>query len=88
MSLPTFYIPPGRISGDSAILDGDELRHARTTLRLGPGDQAKLIDGTGGSFEARFRTLGKDQALLDILENGMDVGTALIEAQAALEAER
>ena len=67
MSFPTFYIPPEQISGDTAIMTGDELRHARTTLRLGLGDQVRLVDGVGGSLDARFRTVGKGQALLDIL---------------------
>jgi 16S rRNA (uracil1498-N3)-methyltransferase len=67
MSSPIFYIPPEEISGDIAVLSGEELRHARTTLRLGPGDQVNIIDGVGGSFEARLRTVGKDQAALDIL---------------------
>lgn len=66
MSLPTFYIPPEQISGDTAFLTGDELYHARTTLRLGSGDSARLIDGEGGSLEARFRTLTNDKAVLDI----------------------
>jgi RNA polymerase sigma factor (sigma-70 family) len=39
-----------------------------------------------GLYLAAERYLG--QALLDILENGQDVETALVEAQAALEAER
>lgn len=67
MSQPTFYIPPEAVSGDTAVLSGEEFHHARTTLRLGPGDQVNFIDGVGGLFEASFATVGKDQAVLDVL---------------------
>jgi 16S rRNA (uracil1498-N3)-methyltransferase len=68
MSLPTFYTPPEQISGDNAFLSGEELHHARTTLRLGLGDQVKLIDGLGGSYDALLKTVGKEQAVLDIVD--------------------
>jgi len=63
----TFYIPPGKISGDTASLTGDELRHARVTLRLRPGDSARIIDGEGGNCDARFESLGKEEARLKVL---------------------
>lgn len=66
MSLPTFYIPPEEISGETALLSGEELRHASTTLRLGPGDHVNFIDGVGTVFTGRFKTMEKDQAVLDI----------------------
>ncbi|MDF1536166.1 MAG: RsmE family RNA methyltransferase [bacterium] len=69
MSLPTFYINPSGIAEGSAILDGDELRHARTTLRLKPDDKARIVDGEGTLYEARFRTMGKDEAVLDIVSS-------------------
>jgi 16S rRNA (uracil1498-N3)-methyltransferase len=67
MSLPTFYIPPELIKADVATLLGDELRHARSTLRLKPGDGARILDGEGNLYEARFRRVGKAEAVLDIL---------------------
>jgi len=64
MSLPTFYIPPGQITGDTAVLSGDELRHARATLRLNSGDTVRVVDGEGGSWEARIRSMDKGKSLL------------------------
>jgi len=66
MSSHTFYIPPERISGETAVLTGEELRHAGVTLRLGSGDSARIIDGAGGSYEARFESLGKKEARLKV----------------------
>ena len=67
MSLPTFYIPPDHIKPDSATMGSDELRHARSTLRMKPGDKARVIDGEGTLYEAKVRNISKDEATFDIL---------------------
>ena len=64
MSFPTFYIPPDQISGDRAVMSGDELRHARLTLRLGAGDTVKVIDGKGSSWEGLIQSMGKEESVL------------------------
>ncbi len=66
MSLSTFHIPTEKISGDTAILEGEELRHARLTLRLGPGEEARILDGKGTSYRAEFISVEKERALLRI----------------------
>jgi 16S rRNA (uracil1498-N3)-methyltransferase len=66
MSHPTFYIPPDRISSDQAVLEGDELRHARLTLRLGTGDTVRIVDGNGSSWQARIRTMEKEKSILKL----------------------
>lgn len=72
MSLHTFYIPPADISLETALLKGDELRHARSTLRLGPGDQVQIIDGEGGRFEMAIEAVEKTAARLRILSREME----------------
>ena len=67
MSLPTFYIQPDQIKPDTATLGSDELRHARSTLRMKPGDKARILDGEGNLYEAKIRTISKDEATFDIL---------------------
>ena len=71
MSFHTFYIPPEGISGGTAVLSGDELHHARATLRLGPGDNVKIIDGVGGSFDALIKSVEKERALLEITDHSL-----------------
>ncbi|UCG38593.1 MAG: 16S rRNA (uracil(1498)-N(3))-methyltransferase [bacterium] len=66
MSLPIFYIPPEHFDGDAATLTGDELRHARLTLRLGPGDRALVVDGEGTLCEGTFSSMEKAQGVLQI----------------------
>ena len=66
MSLPTFYIPPDQIDGDTAKLTGDELRHARLTLRLGAGDTVRIVDGDGRSWEGSIRSMSKEMSDLSL----------------------
>jgi 16S rRNA (uracil1498-N3)-methyltransferase len=90
MSSPIFYIPPEEISGDDAALTGDELHHARTTLRLSRGDNVWFIDGVGGFFEARINSMGKDRAVLDILSRTVQTESpfALTAAMGIVKGER
>lgn len=64
MSLPTFHIPPELIHGDTATLTGDELRHARLTLRLKTGDEVRIVDGEGRSWDGLVRTMTRDESSL------------------------
>jgi len=66
MSLHTFYIPPADIKGDTGTLTGDELRHARLTLRLGSGDAVKIVDGEGASWNALIQSMGKEKGTLTL----------------------
>lgn len=66
MSSPTFYIPPEQISGDTGVLTGDELRHARLTLRLGIGDTVRVVDGRGTSFTGSILTMKKEESTLSL----------------------
>ncbi len=72
MSLPTFYIPPSMITEKSAILEGDELRHARLTLRLGTGDAVRIVDGEGVSWNALIQSMGKEEGTLTLSEKGVE----------------
>jgi len=64
MSFPTFYIPPDQISGDQAVMTGDEFRHARLTLRLETGDAVRIVDGEGVSWDAVIQSMGKEEGTL------------------------
>ena len=72
MSSTTFYIPPEQITGDSAVMTGDELRHARLTLRLGNGDAVRIVDGEGSSWNALVQSMGKSEGTLTISERKVE----------------
>ena len=77
MSERTFYVRPENLSGDRAALDGDELRHARLTLRLKAGDEVRLVNGMGSSARAVIRSISPALAALDVLSSDVEPPPAL-----------
>ncbi|MDX1934385.1 MAG: RsmE family RNA methyltransferase [Capsulimonadales bacterium] len=51
---PRFFVPPEAIVGSEAVLPPEVLHHARTVLRLRPGEILILHDGRGFAHEAIF----------------------------------
>jgi 16S rRNA (uracil1498-N3)-methyltransferase len=72
MSSPTFYIPPEQITKDTAVMTGDELRHARLTLRLESGDAVRIVDGKGGAWEAVIQSMGKEESTLRLSQGTVE----------------
>jgi 16S rRNA (uracil1498-N3)-methyltransferase len=54
-----FFINPDDIQDGQAILAGAEAHHLRHVLRLGPGEEIELLDGSGGVYQARISRIGK-----------------------------
>ena len=55
-----FYVPPEAISGDRAVIKGDQARHLISVLRKKPGDRILLFDGQGTEWAARIARLDRD----------------------------
>ncbi|MDY6988397.1 MAG: RsmE family RNA methyltransferase [Thermodesulfobacteriota bacterium] len=49
-----FFIDRTQIRQDRLTLEGTDVRHIRTVLRLGPGDEVSLFDGQGWQYRARI----------------------------------
>jgi len=49
-----FFIDRTQIRQDRLTLEGADVRHIRTVLRLGPGDEVSLFDGQGWQYRARI----------------------------------
>jgi 16S rRNA (uracil1498-N3)-methyltransferase len=49
-----FFISKAHARSDRVILTGPDLRHIRTVLRLGPGDEILLFDEEGSQYQARI----------------------------------
>jgi 16S rRNA (uracil1498-N3)-methyltransferase len=45
--IPTFIYPTDEVMNNTIILRGDEARHISAVLRLGRGEQIRMIDGRG-----------------------------------------
>ncbi len=67
MTPPRFFIDPSQIVGPQIVIGGDDLRHIRTVLRMGPGDLLTLLDGRGMEYEARITESGRDGIVCEMV---------------------
>jgi len=70
MNCPYFYAPRDHIKepGGELILDGNEYRHLRSSLRKRIGDVIEVTDGTGWVYSAKIKAFAKASALCTVLE--------------------
>jgi 16S rRNA (uracil1498-N3)-methyltransferase len=66
--LRRLFVPPGAFRGDELHLDGERLHHARTVLRLGPGDELVVTDGAGAEFRVEIGRLGRAAGSARVVE--------------------
>jgi len=85
-----FFIAPEAISDNQAVLTGDEARHLRAVLRLTAGQEIGLFDGTGKTYRARIREVGKGRTTCQIIAEQVDqpTGPALHLGQALLTGQK
>jgi 16S rRNA (uracil1498-N3)-methyltransferase len=62
-----FFIPSHSLSGDNPLIRGDDAGHIRNVLRLKPGDDIELIDGTGLECDARIVRITAGEVEVSIL---------------------
>ena len=61
-------VPPGSIAGRTARLDGALRHHAIDVLRLHPGAELLLVDGSGRAYRGRLQSVDESVALVAIDE--------------------
>lgn len=54
--MPRFFVPP--ISGDRALISGEDAAHITKSLRLRPGEEITLCDGSGMDYAGRVLAVG------------------------------
>jgi 16S rRNA (uracil1498-N3)-methyltransferase len=62
--MPRFYLPPGDWKPDALLLTGAEAHHARSVLRLQPGDKANVFDGRGLEIAAEVTAVASREVRL------------------------
>lgn len=67
MSDPVFLVD-ALPAGPTAVLDGDEGRHAATVRRIGVGERLLLVDGAGGVARCEVSVARKDALELTIVD--------------------
>lgn len=83
-----FYIDPIAATKPLATIEGAEAHHIKNVLRLQPGNQLKLFDGTGNEYEAVVSRLHADKVEVEIQHNfqtNVSAGARIMVAQAFLK---
>ncbi len=57
------------ISGGTARILGEDVKHIRKVLRLGPGDIVSVCDGNGTDYEAVIRSVSAEEAELELVSS-------------------
>ena len=60
MTLRRFFVDTPPVIGEEAILSGQDARHAKTVLRLAPGDKVLLLTGDGREYLAEICSAAGD----------------------------
>ncbi|MCW8827571.1 MAG: 16S rRNA (uracil(1498)-N(3))-methyltransferase [Gammaproteobacteria bacterium] len=64
--VPRIFHPERLTDGETVTLDESAARHVARVLRLNPGGQLILFDGTGGEFNAVIREIGKRRVMAEL----------------------
>lgn len=64
-----FYIDKEKIGEKQASLTGQDAKHLKDVLRLIPGDQVCVFDGTGHEYLAEIVETGPEEILLNLLSH-------------------
>ncbi len=69
-----FFIDPGSISAQRAVISAAESWHIATVLRLQPGVFVELFDGTGAVYQGRLHSVTGQAVTVDILSRQKPAG--------------
>lgn len=62
-----FLVDPTNIKGGQVMLEGDDFKHLKQVLRLGPKDTIYLFDGSGVEYIANILAVNKNNAVAGII---------------------
>ena len=72
-----FFVEPSQIQGNHIFIDGPDVNHIRNVLRMNPGEEVNVTDGTGEKvYRCAIASRGEDKVELNIMwaqEKGMEL---------------
>jgi 16S rRNA (uracil1498-N3)-methyltransferase len=86
-----FFIPPPCITPPTVTLPADVARQIKTVLRMQPGDEVVVLDGSGSEWRVRLSEVGKNVVLGEIIARQPAAGEPEISLtlyQGALKAQK
>ncbi|MBW2328245.1 MAG: 16S rRNA (uracil(1498)-N(3))-methyltransferase [Deltaproteobacteria bacterium] len=61
-----FFFDPIRETGDQILITGSEARHISTVLRMQPGMEVELFDGSGAIIQGEILQVSSQEALIHV----------------------
>jgi 16S rRNA (uracil1498-N3)-methyltransferase len=74
-----FYAPPSALRGQRVVLPDAEAHHARSVLRVTPGDRMTVVDGEGGWYRVQVDHAAEAQVVGHVVEAREDVGEPAVQ---------
>ena len=72
-----FFVEPSKIQENHIFIDGPDVNHIRNVLRMNPGEEVNVTDGTGEKvYRCAIASIGEDKVELNIMwaqEKGMEL---------------
>ena len=72
-----FFAEPSQIQGNHIFIDGPDVNHIRNVLRMNPGEEVNVTDGSGEKvYRCAIASIGEDKVELNIMwaqEKGMEL---------------
>ena len=62
-----FYVEPEAVSADKARIIGGDVNHIKNVLRMHPGEEIMILDGSGMEYRCEIETI-TDEVLAKVLE--------------------
>ena len=61
-----FFVEPSQIQGNHIFIDGPDVNHIRNVLRMNPGEEVNVTDGSGEKvYRCAIASIGEDKVELD-----------------------
>ena len=64
-----FFVPSNQVSKSGASITGDDVNHIRLVLRMKPGDEILVLDGTGRTYACSIKTIKEDKVNCKIISS-------------------
>ena len=75
-----FFVDPSSIEEGIVRIVGTDLNHMKNVLRMKPGEEVLISDGTGKDYNCQVKEYGAEEGILVILsENAETAGNFLFQ---------
>ena len=67
-----FFVDPSSIEEGIVRIVGTDLNHMKNVLRMKPGEEVLISDGTGKDYNCQVKEYGAEEGILVILSENAD----------------